>query len=154
MRWADVDLQAGLWHIPGVVTKHGEPTVLPIVGEAAAILRRRSAQRKRSGAIASPYIFPGKGEAGHISQPKRQWAKLLEIAGISDLRIHDLRRTLGSWLAMGGASLPMIGRALGHLDSKSTAVYARMQVEPIAAAVKQAQQAMLATASVKRRARH
>ncbi|WP_327573457.1 hypothetical protein [Roseateles sp.] len=29
-----------------------------------------------------------------------------------DLHIHDLRRTLGSWLASGGTSLPIIGRAL------------------------------------------
>ena len=153
MRWADVDLQAGVWHIPGTVTKHGEPVVMPIVGEAAVILNRRAAQRKKRGLLVSSYVFPGKSEAGHISQPKKQWAKLLQIAGITDLHIHDLRRTLGSWLAMGGASLPLIGRALGHLDSKSTAVYARMQTAPIAAAVKQAQQAMLQAGLVSKRRR-
>ena len=77
-----------------------------------------------------------------MTQPKRQWARLLELAQLDDMRMHDLRRSLGSWLAMSGHSLPMIGRALGHRDIGSTQVYARMQLEPVAEAVAQAQELM------------
>ena len=47
--------------------------------------------------------------------------KILERAGIEDLRIHDLRRTFGSFQAIGGSSLPIIGRVWtqqhgGNLD--------------------------------------
>lgn len=42
------------------------------------------------------------------------------------LRLHDLRRTVGSWLAMGGASLPLIGKVLNHSSASTTQVYARL----------------------------
>lgn len=46
-----------------------------------------------------------------------------------DLRIHDLRRTLGSWLAMNGASQWVIGKVLGHQSPQSSAPYARVGTE-------------------------
>jgi integrase len=41
-----------------------------------------------------------------------------------DLHIHDLRRTLGSWLASGGINLPIIGKALNDKSPDATKVYA------------------------------
>jgi integrase len=43
-----------------------------------------------------------------------------------DIRLHDLRRTVGSWLAMDGASLPLIGKVLNHSNPSTTQVYARI----------------------------
>jgi integrase len=43
-----------------------------------------------------------------------------------DVRFHDLRRTVGSWLATSGASLPMIGKVLNHADASTTQIYARL----------------------------
>lgn len=43
-----------------------------------------------------------------------------------DLRLHDLRRTVGSWLAMDGASLPLIGKVLNHSNPSTTQIYARI----------------------------
>ncbi|MES2676761.1 MAG: tyrosine-type recombinase/integrase [Pseudomonadota bacterium] len=51
--------------------------------------------------------------------------------GILDVRLHDLRRTLGSWLAHSGASQFIIGKSLNHKSTKSTAVYARLSIDPI-----------------------
>jgi integrase len=42
-------------------------------------------------------IFLALGVTCHIVEPKKAWKRILERAGIDDLRIHDLRRTLGSW---------------------------------------------------------
>ncbi len=61
-----------------------------------------------------------------------------------DLRIHYLRRTLGSWQAATGASLPVIGRSLGHNQAQTTAIYARLGLEPMRLSVERATQAMLA----------
>jgi integrase len=44
---------------------------------------------------------------------------------MDDLRIHDLRRTMGSWLANRHASQWVIGKVLGHLSPQSTSIYAR-----------------------------
>lgn len=76
-------------------------------------------------------------------EPKRAWAAIRQRAGIPDVRIHDLRRTLGSWMAVAGTSLQVIGKSLGHRDLKSTEVYARLSVDPVREAVEKATAAML-----------
>lgn len=65
-------------------------------------------------------------------------------ARIKDLRIHDLRRTLGSWQAATGASLPMIGRTLAHKNVSTTAIYARLNLDPVRASMQKAMTAILA----------
>lgn len=50
---------------------------------------------------------------------------------VMDIRLHDLRRTLGSWLAHSGASQFVIGKSLNHKSTKSTAVYARLSIDPV-----------------------
>ena len=67
----------------------------------------------------------------HLKEPKRAWKRVLDRAGIDDLRIHDLRRTLGSYLAMNGESQYVIGQMLGHKDPRSTAVYARLDLTTV-----------------------
>jgi integrase len=60
-----------------------------------------------------------------------------------DVRMHDLRRTLGSWATMTGASLSIVGKVLGHRSHQSTAVYARLDLDPQRQAVEKAASAML-----------
>lgn len=50
---------------------------------------------------------------------------------LTDLRIHDMRRTLGSWQAATGASLVVIGKSLGHKNMASTQVYSRLDLDPV-----------------------
>lgn len=68
------------------------------------------------------------------------------IYDMTDLRIHDLRRTLGSWQAKTGASLAIIGKSLNHKSHQATAVYARLDLDPVRQSVNTATQAMLAAA--------
>jgi integrase len=56
------------------------------------------------------------------------WLKPLDMR---DLRVHDLRRTLGSWQANANISLNIIGKTLGHLSPQSTKVYARVALDPV-----------------------
>ena len=65
---------------------------------------------------------------------------------MTDLRIHDLRRTLGSWQAKTGASLAIIGKSLNHKSHQATAVYARLDLDPVRQSVNTATQAILAAA--------
>ena len=150
MRWEDVDFPNGVWHVPRASSKNAQPTVIAVTGPALEVLARRRREEPEG-----HFVFPALSECGHVSNPKKAWTSLLKRAGLRDLRMHDLRRSLGSWLAMSGESLPVIGKALGHLDPKSTSIYARLQIDPVTAAVERAQQAMLATpknvAQLKRR---
>lgn len=67
---------------------------------------------------------------------------------IPDLRIHDLRRTLGSWQAKTGASLAIIGKSLNHKSQLTTAIYARLDLDPVRASVNTATAAMMEAAGL------
>jgi integrase len=141
MKWDELDLARGLWRIP--MTKTGQPLLVPLAPQAIEILEHR---RKSS---TSQWVFPTasttkKSKSGHIEQFRETWKQILKRAEIADFRLHDLRRTLGSWMAMSGSSLPVVGRALGHLNQTTTAVYARLSVDPVRAGVDTAVGAMMA----------
>ncbi len=144
MRWDDLDLDAGFWRIPGSEAKAGIPLIVPLVEPAVKLLRER-----RTLTNGSPYVFPSHGKTGHIVEPKGAWKRILTRAGLEDVRIHDLRRTLGSWQALGGASLPIIGRSLGHTQSRTTQVYARLTFDPVRESVDKATTAILAAGEKK-----
>jgi integrase len=86
----------------------------------------------------------------HTLQRLRRVAKRLKVntdgARLDDIRIHDLRRTMGSWQARTGASLAIIGKSLGHKSQQATAVYARLDLDPIREAMETATAAMLRAA--------
>jgi len=77
-----------------------------------------------------------------LQDPKKAWQRLLMRAEISDLRIHDLRRSLGSWQASTGASLVIIGKTLSHRNVNTTAIYARLNTDPVRDAMNKATQAI------------
>lgn len=134
MRWNDISLQHKVWRIPQ--TKNGEPIVVPLIEEAIEILKNR----KDNG---SPFVLPGTSECKHLVDPKKGWKRILEKAGIENLRLHDLRRTLGSWQAIMGSSTLVIGKSLGHKSQKATEVYARLNIDPVRKSLESAVGAML-----------
>ncbi len=63
--------------------------------------------------------------------------------------LHDLRRTLGSWQARTGASLAIIGKSLNHKSQQATAIYARLDLDPVRQSVNTATAAMLQAGGLK-----
>jgi integrase len=135
MRWADVDLTAGIWSKPGSTTKQKADHVVPLSVPAqqllAEIRKRQTAKRQQL----PEHVFPGAGESGHVVEIKRAWRTLCKHADIAGLRIHDLRHSFASQLASGGASLPLIGALLGHSSPATTARYSHLFQDPQRAAV-------------------
>ncbi len=142
MAWRDLDLERGIWRI--AMTKNGTSQNVTLSPEAVAILVAR-----KESAGESPYVFPGTGKTGHLVEPKKAWGTILSKSGISDLHIHDLRRTLGSWQAMTGASMAIIGKSLNHKTQQATAIYARLDLDPVRQSVNTATSAMLEAAGLK-----
>jgi integrase len=137
MRWEQMSFEDALWTIPD--TKNGTPHRVPLVPRALDILAER--YRERYG----PWVFPGRGQKGHLVDPTRAWRRVTERAQLPDVRIHDLRRTLGSWLAASGTSLAIIGKTLGHKSPQATSIYARLGTEPVAASMIAVTERMLAS---------
>ncbi len=141
MRWEDVSFARAEWRIEE--TKNGTPQTVTLSPEAMEVLRNRKP------AEAAIFVFPGIGMHGHLAEPKKGWKRILERADIADLRIHDLRRTLGSWQAKQGASLVIIGKSLNHKNISTTAIYARLDLDPVRDSVNNATSAMMAAAGLK-----
>lgn len=140
MKWEQLDLERREWRIPR--TKNEDPQIVTLTEEAAILLL----QRKET--ATSEFVFPGTGRTGHITEPKSGWRRIRERAGIANLRPHDLRRTLGSWQARTGASLAIIGKSLNHKSPQATAIYARLDLDPVRASVEKATKAMLEAAGM------
>lgn len=138
MRWTDINLHEKIWRVPD--SKNGEPYQVALAGPALEILERRRTMEP------SEWVFSANSKSGHLEEPKRAWATLLEKSEITNLRIHDLRRTFGSFMAAQGASLQMIGKALGHKSQDATLIYARLNLDPVRIAVNAASDAMFKTA--------
>ena len=118
-RWADIDFHEGTWRLPE--TKSGRVHHLPLSARATAILQALPREDR------NPYVLPGTRAGQPLVNIDKAWRRIRTRAGVSDVRIHDLRRTAGSQLAQDGASLHLIGRILNHRATSTTAVYAHFQ---------------------------
>jgi integrase len=83
----------------------------------------------------NPFIFPGRRVGQHLVNITKAWGAMRVAAGLGDVRIHDLRRTVGSWLAQNGATLHLVGKVLGHRSEAPTKIYARLATENVKAAL-------------------
>jgi integrase len=85
---------------------------------------------------------------GEALMRARQAALEMEVdttgTRLDNLRVHDMRRTLGSWQAATGASLVIIGKSLGHRDLSSTTIYSRLNLDPVRDSMQTATRAMFA----------
>jgi integrase len=140
MRWKDVCKTATgeqFWKITD--PKNDEPYNVPLLPEAWQVL----ASRKLKYGVKSAWVFPrAKDPKKHVLDLKKSFDRFRKKVGCADLRVHDLRRTLGSWQAAQGTSLQIIGKGLGHKSSAATEIYARLNLDPVRASMESATRAM------------
>ncbi len=136
MRWSQVDFENNYMYFPD--TKNDEPHRVPMVKQLRELLLKINQNTN------SDWVLPSnKSKSGHLEDPKRPWQDLLARAGIANFRLHDMRRTNGSMQAITGASLPIIGKSLGHKSTSATMVYARLSLDPVLEAMQKAADRMV-----------
>ncbi len=116
-KWTDIDWQRQELRLGE--TKAGRIHYVPLSAPAMAILRDLPRIE------GNPYILPGHMPGRPLRNINTPWERIRKAAGVEDVRLHDLRRTVGSWLAQSGNSLHLIGRVLNHSNQSTTAIYAR-----------------------------
>ncbi len=84
LRWEQVDLDEGQWHLPD--PKNSHEVFLPLSSQAVDLLKRRRKQTN------GDFVFPSWSRAGHIMDPRDVMKKVSGVAGVR-LTNHDLRRT-------------------------------------------------------------
>jgi integrase len=121
LRWTDIRGD----FIKRVMNKEKDRTAdIPM----SSTLKKTLAALPRRGA----YVFHIDGRRPPLSTVKRYFQLAVRIAKIEHpFRFHDLRHTCGSTLASNGASLPMIGKILGHASTRTTERYAKPSEEAL-----------------------
>lgn len=111
MKWADVDLDAKLWTIPGTETKNGFAHRVPLSEPAVELLTARS----ESAHPLATFVFPSsaKSDASAWVWSKRTAAALALVTGIA-FTAHDLRRTVATMMGELGIDTDTIGLVLNH----------------------------------------
>ena len=79
----------------------------------------------------NPYVIVGKKAGRYLADLQHPWQRIRKLAGLEDVRIHDLRHSFASGGLALGEGLPMIGKLLGHTQVQTTARYAHLAAAPV-----------------------
>ncbi|CAM5202693.1 Site-specific recombinase XerD OS=Bosea thiooxidans OX=53254 GN=SAMN05660750_03866 PE=4 SV=1 [Bosea thiooxidans] len=80
----------------------------------------------------NPFVIAGRRRGQHLVDLQRPWQRIRNAAGLSDVRIHDLRHSFASMAIRNGISINVIGKLLGHRSSETTRRYAHLEDSYIA----------------------
>jgi integrase len=124
LRWEWIDFERGCLVLPD--SKSGAKAV-PL---GAPALRALAKLPRHEG---SPYVLPAERGDGHFVGIQKPWQRIRAGAALNDVRIHDLRHSFASIAVSGGASLYLVGKVLGHRQSRTTERYAHLKDDPLRA---------------------
>jgi len=120
MAWIDFD--RGEARLPdsetGAKTIHLPPPALEVLVGLARLER-------------NPCLLGARRSTTFIEKP---WRVVRELAGLTDVRLLDLRHAFASVAASAGMGLPIIGKMLGHTQAQTTQRYAHLASDPVKAA--------------------
>jgi integrase len=110
-RWDELDLETGLWTIPGSRMKAGLPHEVPLPSQALAIVKDLPR------IAGNPFMFPGRSGRKPIVNVNLAKARLDKATPtVAPWRIHDLRRTLRSALSRLKVAHEVGERVLAHIE--------------------------------------
>jgi integrase len=94
LTWLMVDRDARVLRLPD--SKTGKK-VIPLAPAAIEVIEGQ----RRARLEGNDYVLPGAKAEGHLTNLERPWISIRKVAGLSDVRLHDLRHYL-PFLTMSG----------------------------------------------------
>lgn len=128
LTWGELDLERGRILLPWHRSKTGEK-MIPLNSAALKELMQRPRQNAN--------VFPAARGDGPTVGLYKTWDQVRARAKLQGVRIHDLRHSFASFAAADGASLYLIGKALGHRQASTTERYAHLTDDPVRAVAEQ-----------------
>ncbi len=122
LRWNDVDMDRQQLNLPD--SKTGAK-ILHLNAPALAVLENLPRIE------GNDYVLPGLRHKTHLQNIHRPWFIIRDKAGLSGVRLHDLRHSYASVGVSGGLGLPIIGGLLGHTQAGTTQRYAHLSDDPL-----------------------
>lgn len=122
LTWPEVDFERRCLRLRD--SKTG-PKVVPL-GSAALELLEKAPRNE-----GNPYVCAGSRPGSRYSNVEKPWRRIRSVAGLPDVRIHDLRHSFASVGVGAGIGLPIVGHILGHRQPATTARYAHFANEPV-----------------------
>ncbi len=121
LRWADLDLEAGVLRLAGTATKTGAEHLLPLSRAAVGLLR--TLHRLDN----SPLAFPASrlGSANPVSGFSKALRAAHRLSGTAGWTWHDLRRTAATHMARMNAAPHVVEKILNHTAGSTMSVIAR-----------------------------
>lgn len=132
-RWAEIDLDRGLWMRPATRTKQKRASVIPLNPLALKLL----ADMRRADP-AGEFLFPSPVADGEARRDvKNLWMAIRKQTGLA-LRLHDLRHVYATAALEAGVSLDAIAPLLGHSSTVMTKTYAHWNADALREATEKA----------------
>lgn len=122
LRWDWVDLENGIINLPD--SKTGRKRI--VINSAA-----KKVFEKIPKVAGNPFVIVGKKNGQHLVNIQKPWSRIRRLAGLEDVRVHDLRHTFASFAVANGKSLHVVGMLLGHKQSSTTYRYAHLADETL-----------------------
>lgn len=124
MKWADVNPAKAVWIIPRSETKNKQEHTVPLPPMAMDLLAEL---KPLTGG--QPYVFNSLyKDAAHVNPFSKLTIRIQKRSGVSDFRIHDIRRTVATQLAEDGTPQQVLKKILNHSAGARqdvTAIYNR-----------------------------
>ncbi len=118
MTWGEVAPDLTTWSIPASRAKNGVAHIVPLSAQAQAIIEAvpRVAKDDDGKKVddESELVLPGR--AGAFNGFSKSKATLDEDSGVTDWRLHDLRRTMATGLQRLGVRLDVTEAVLNHVS--------------------------------------
>lgn len=122
-QWRDFDIERRDWRVP--MSKSGRPRHIPLSEGVIQLLQ--TVPRFPD----CPFVFPNPKTLKPYESIFNSWNTARKLAGLTDVRIHDLRHSFASFLVNNGRSLYEVQRILGHTQIKTTQRYAHLSQDTL-----------------------
>jgi integrase len=121
LRWDQIDMERGIARLDDAKTGRRNIQLPAPALKVLVELPRR---------VNNPHVIWGRRTGSHLINLHDAWHRIRAKAGLPDIRIHDLRHSVGSIAVAGGASLRLVGAVLGHASVLTSGRYAHVAHDP------------------------